>query len=327
MVKELEQAETALRATGNPRDPAFANIIAGVLEARGGDIGSNADKPLSTLSAEAPSKEKTEVSVDIVKAIMGQDFIGPEEVQRTYGRKVTEKELAQLLKPVTVEMLARGRELGAILSLRTGRTGDGKPITGQWMRQTLEPRLKEERKGRIFYNTDLYDKMDFFTQDGPRHDLALAFTTKNVIDGSTDVNYLEQTKSLVDFLQRKVFADQTLQPAYQDAITQFKNQKEELEQLLARDWRQAAAKLSQLAINQLARRTFPEAVYDWATYLQNTGTRLLPNNWDWTTSRASDDSLVDFGHSDADGAYVAGWAPDFSAPRLGVCASWVVSKI
>ena len=129
------------------------------------------------------ASEETEVPIDLIKAIMGSDFIGPEQVAKTYERVVTQQELALLLKPITVEMLARGKELVATLSLRTKRTGDGTPITGQWMWQTLEPRLQKERKGRIFYNTDWYGKKDFFTREAPRHGLYLAFTTKDVIDG------------------------------------------------------------------------------------------------------------------------------------------------
>lgn len=328
MVKELASAEAALRATGNPRDQAFANIVAGVLEARGGDIGSNTDKPLSTLVSQAQSKEKTEVNLDLVKSIMGQDFIGPEQVQATYGRQVTEKELTQLLAPLTIEMLLKGKELGAFLSLRTSRTGDKKPITGKFVYQTLEPQLKKEGKGAVFYSADWYHNEDFFVKETPRHNLALAFTTKDVIDGSTNVNYLNQSQILADFLKNKVFAGQTLAPEYKAAIDEFKNRKEELEeQLLGRDWRQAVSELSQLAINQLGRRTFAETVYDSATYLQSTGIRLLPNRWDRTISRTADGYLVSFGGSYADGADVDGWGPDDSNPDLGVCASWVVSKI
>lgn len=38
MVKELSKAIDALNATGDPKDQAFVKIVAGVLEARGGDI-------------------------------------------------------------------------------------------------------------------------------------------------------------------------------------------------------------------------------------------------------------------------------------------------
>ena len=267
------------------------------------------------------TREKTEVTLDLVKMIMDKDFIGPAQVEKATNRVITQAELTRLLKPITFEMLARGRELGAILSLRTSRTGDGTPITGRWMWQTLEHRLKEEHKGRLLYDTDWYGKEDFLTKEAPRHNLSLAFTTKNVIDGSTNVNYLEQTQILADFLTQKVFNGQTLPKGYRDAIAHFKNRKEELEKLLKLDWRKAAAELQKLGINQLARRILPEAVYDSVAYLQSTDTRLLPDRWDWLNSRTADGYLVYFGGSGADGASVYSWRLDDSRSNVGVCAS------
>jgi len=144
---------------------------------------------------------------------------------------------------------------------------------------------------------------------------------KNVIDGSTNVNYLEQTQILADFLTQKVFNGQTLPKGYRDAIAHFKNRKEELEKLLKLDWRKAAAELQKLGINQLARRILPEAVYDSVAYLQSTDTRLLPDRWDWLNSRTADGYLVYFGGSGADGASVYSWRLDDSRSNVGVCAS------
>ncbi|OGE10528.1 hypothetical protein A3A60_03225 [Candidatus Curtissbacteria bacterium RIFCSPLOWO2_01_FULL_42_26] len=275
------------------------------------------------------TREKTEVTLDLVKMIMDKDFIGPAQVEKATNRVITQAELTRLLEPLSIEMLARGKELGAFLTLRTGKAGDGSPLTAKWMQQKLEPGLKEDGKGRILYDTDWYGKENFFTKETPGYDLALAFTTKNVIDGSTGLNYLEQTQLLADFFKEAVFRGQKLPDVYQQAIDEFESKMGKLQQLLkdGNKWQQAAMKLSKLAINQLARRNFPEGIYDLALYTQSTGTWLLSNRWDWLNSRTADGFLVHFGRSAAAGASVYRWRPDRSSSSLGVCASWIVSKI
>ncbi|OGD92615.1 hypothetical protein A2697_00440 [Candidatus Curtissbacteria bacterium RIFCSPHIGHO2_01_FULL_41_44] len=62
MVKELEKAELALLATGNPQDQGFANIIAAVRRARGGDIE-------DTTPQTGPKSEARDVVVPLVKVI------------------------------------------------------------------------------------------------------------------------------------------------------------------------------------------------------------------------------------------------------------------
>ena len=49
--------------------------------------------------------------------------------------------------------------------------------------------------------------------------------------------------------------------------------------------------------------------------------KLLEYKYTWTSSRASDGRLVDFGSSDADGAYVHGWTPGSVNGYLGVAFS------
>ncbi len=287
-------------------------------------------KPSAGADRSPITQEETKITPEFVRRIMGKDFIRPDTVRMAVGREVKPAQLSRLLEPLDLEMLLRIKELGGFLSLRTDRAGDGSPLTAQWMHQHLEQKLVDDGKGKIFYNTDWYNRHGFFRNEAARYGedgLALVLVTKDVVKGTTKRNYADQTVALADFLKDQVYASRQLPDVYQEAIDEFMGQREELTNLQYSDWKKAAIRLSELPLNILTRGIFAERIYDSSVYLAQNDERLLPNTWDWTRSRTSDDRLVYVGDSVASGAYVDGWYPDGSDPGLGVCASLIVSQI
>ena len=134
-------------------------------------------------------------------------------------------------------------------------------------------------------------------------------------------NYLQQTELIVKYLKEKVFKDTDISESYQQAITEFEAQKDEIEKLMTTDWKKAAEKLEKLQINQLTRQTPVETIYDLIAYLHTNNQRLLENKYTWTKRRDSDGGLVGVGFFDSGGAGLGGWAPGNSDASVGVSFS------
>jgi hypothetical protein len=255
------------------------------------------------------------ISLEQAEDILGSDFLGPETVEKTFGRKLQEEEIPPL--SCTQEELEKAKERGWMLVLHVDKAPDGSPLTMKKMNELLSGNTSDG--GKILFDTDWYKNEKFFTEDTPRS--SWAFVSKEVIPGSTSKNYLQQTEVLADYLQNQAFEGQVLPEEYQKAIEEFNDQKQEIQELMSSDRKKAAERLANLSINQLLRQKPSEVIYDLLVYYANNNQRLLEDRYTWTSVRRSAGELVPVGRFVADGAIVSGWEPDDSGGLLGVVFS------
>ncbi len=255
--------------------------------------------------------------IEDAKELYGEDFLGPEAVKGTWGVELSDDEIPDI--QFSEEELKRAKELGQFLILRIDKAPDGQPLTMEKMQELLQPKFDKDIKGKIFFDTSPYKDEGFFTKDKPRAKWALV--SKEVIPGSISKNHLEQTQLLADYLQQEVFKDSVLPPGYQEAIEEFDKQKAAIANMLISDWQEAAKKLSELKLNQLARQTPVEAIYDILAYFKTNNKRLLEKKYNWTSRRTSSGNLVSLGSADSSGANVYGWNPDNSTSNRGIALS------
>lgn len=196
------------------------------------------------------------------------------------------------------------KELGQFLILRVDKEKDGTKLSMKRMQDILSKKFEEEGEGKVFWDTDWYEKEEFFTGDSPK--LSWALTSKEVIPNSTDKNYLQQTEEIIVYLKEQVFRGEAIPKEYKDAITEFTDQKERIEKLIEDDWKEAAKLLEGLQINQLIRQSPVEFMYDILAYFRNNKERLFEDNiYTWTRRRASDGKLVLVGAFGSDGVFVS----------------------
>ena len=276
----------------------------------------DANKP----SKRKETKEQGKVSYQEAKDILGEDFLGPEATEKTWG---FQSEAIPI--PFTREELIRAKELNQFLTLRVDRLKDA---SGSYVSFTMQnadriagPNFQTAKKGKILLSVGDQWKLDsnFFTTETPSVQWSLV--SRDVIPNSTNKNHLQQTEALIDYLKNQVFQGQPIPPEYQEAIDAFEAQKPTILALMKTDWKTAALALENLIINQMTRQTPVEALQDTTVYFDNTGKRLLETNYTWTSRRSSDGYLVNFGSADAKGASLGRWRPDDADDDLGVVLS------
>ncbi|PIT92901.1 MAG: hypothetical protein COU06_02870 [Candidatus Harrisonbacteria bacterium CG10_big_fil_rev_8_21_14_0_10_38_8] len=260
--------------------------------------------PLPATQLEGEFNEQINIAIEILGR---ENVFGPDEVMDTFGVRVDKVPSI----PFSATELERAKKLNQILVLRVDKTNDGRPMSIQAMNEILTTKWSEENMGDLLDTAEGWKETTLgpkkFTTEAPRHSWAL--TTKEVLPGSTDKNYLEQTELLIKALTQEAFKDLELPKEYKDAISEFNEQKEELTKLMGTDWKVAASRLVSLKITKLTRQSAPEALYDLAIYYNTTKVRLLANKYTWTLSLDPDGDLVDLGNFDAQGAFGSGWIP------------------
>jgi len=252
------------------------------------------------------------------KEILGnEDVLGPKEVEKAFGLKLKEEDIPKI--PFGKAELERAKELGQFLILRANKAKDGTVLSMKKMQELLSSELEKEKLGKIFYNTDWYEKEDFFADDAPR--LAWVLSNKEIIPDSNSKNYLQQTENIVDYLKEKAFKGGAMPKDYQEATKEFAEKKSKIEELMGDDWQQASKMLSELKITRLTRQSPVEFMYDILAYFKNNKQRLYENMYAWTARRDSDGGLVLVGDFASVGVDVSRWRPDYSSGNLGVAFS------
>jgi len=263
------------------------------------------------------------------KELLGEDLIGPEEIEKTWG--VRPEEIPEI--PFSREELERAKEMGQMLVLRVEKTEDGKPMSLEAMIDIIQKRWDEEGKGKLLYTSDEYKNWKErtgadFGQKAPRAGWTLV--SKELLPQSTSKNYAQQTELMVAYLKDTVFKDMEIPEEYEEAFQEWEQVKQtdkNIQELLRNpdnpkyDWQQAAKELAELKITQLTRQSIQETIYDLALYYDKNGKRLLPNVYTWSNSRSTDGPLVRLGLFDASGVRGYGWAPDYRHGLLGVLLS------
>ncbi|MBI5794125.1 AAA family ATPase [Candidatus Uhrbacteria bacterium] len=253
------------------------------------------------------------------KDILGADNVyGPEAVKATWGRNLSVPEIPPL--PYTREQLEAAKKLNMMLVLRIDKDDHGQPLTAERMFEMIEPRLQAAGKGKLLVSVDWYAAQSFYVTGTSKPEWKLV--TRDVIPGSKNLDYADQTKLLRDTLA----AQPDLTQAEQEAIVEASDSVlADLKAMATTDatWQQAAERLAQLRLNVNHRRRFSDVVFDHATLLETKGVRLFNGQsvYDWTNDRTSGGDLVLAGSPDAAGMNVNRWHPRHLNSRLGVSLS------
>lgn len=263
-------------------------------------------------------KRETGISIEKAKEILGEDILGSEAIEATFG--FSPKDIPPI--PFSVEELERAKELNQFLELRIDKTADGQPLSMEKMHELLQPEFTANNKGKIlnsYGKADSWYKSEAFLKDTPR--VSWVLVSKDVIPNSLSKNFLQQTEVIASYLKTDIFKDQEMPEVYKEAIEEFEAKKAGIQAILTSNWQEAVKQLSELKINQLTRQLPVETMYDFLMYFKNNKKRLLEGKYTWTYRRASGGRLVGVGGFDAGGAGVDRWAPDGALDGLGVAFS------
>lgn len=262
------------------------------------------------------------------KEVMEDSFFSYREIEEAFGIKINRELIPEI--PFSQDDLERARELKQMLILRVDKKSEREPLTIAKMSELLKGKVKDGGKTLLYDNgsgkiedsdSAWYKKEDFITKETPK--LAWALVGKEVIPGSLGKNYLEQTEEIVEYLKNKVFEGKKIPSEFQAAIGEFEKSKDEIENLLAVDWRKAAEKLVNLQITKITRPTPVEVFYDLILYFQNRGERLLEDipRFTWTSSRNSNEEFIRAGFFTRSGVSFSPWGPDGADSYLGATFS------
>ena len=260
------------------------------------------------------NQQEKQTNIDTALEIMTpEQFIGPDDIEKTFGFKPNEIPSINFSK----QELETAQKLGQQLILYIESTNDGTSLNAQTIKSLIKHKTKLNNP--VIYTEDWYEKNPKTKDITPR--LGWRLTTPEIIDNSREQNYLEQTETLITYLTDKVYKDQEIPLKYQDAINQFESQKTELSALIQSDGKSASEKLSKLEINQLTRENYTEIIYRLTLTENKTGFQNLENTRSWSNSLVSDRRLVDVGAFVSVGLLVGCWSPDARNGEIGVCFS------
>ncbi len=279
-------------------------------------VAAEAEELLELAGEALPQSGQETAQFPEAREIFGEEFFGPDEIEKAFDIAIDREAIPEI--PFSRDELEQAKANGQYLILRVDKDGPI-PLTILIMNAKLQSKFERDGKGKILYDTSWYKDEDFAGKATPRTRWALA--TREPIPNSTSKNYLEQTGELALYIDGAVFKDRTIPADWQEAINEYVLVRSEIKRDLSDNWQEAARRLSELKLNQMARQTPVEALYDYLVYFQNTGRRIMESSYTWTNRQASDGGLVVVGYADAGGAYVSRWLPDVALGHIGVCFS------
>jgi len=282
-------------------------------------------EPMETSTVPGESSEGATLAE--AERILGKESIlGPKDVEKVFGLKLDRVPPI----PFSELELQRAKELGQQLifytdALSSAASGEkAAPLTLENLRTKF---TKSHDDGKVFYSHGSddfwYKNEDFFKKEKPRTGWRL--TSKDLIPDSTSKNYVEQTDTLIEYLQKQVFKGTKPPKPYEDAIAQWKRERSKIEPLATSstdtEWKRGSQMLADLAITKLTRELPIEVMYRFVLNDQIHKDKPLPSTYTWTASRASDGNLVDVGDFDGTGADVRRRHPGLRSGNLGVSFS------
>ena len=273
-------------------------------------------------------REKLFVSIERAKEILGKDVLGPDEAAKLLNTTAPELFKGKIPPiPFKTKDIEKAKERGEMLVLRVKEDSEGNPLTMSRIEEMLQARFTKEGKGKILFDTNWYKNEDFFIKDTPN--LEWKLVSKDILPGSTNKNYIEQTKLLREHLK----SINALTPEEEEECTDAKlqilwdelgfNKKGDIADQSKYDanWKRIAQILVNLKINQNHRRKAIESLYDTLLYFSANNERLLSSSYESTRTISSGGYLVHFGHFDSLGVSVTRWTPDHRFGFLGVSSS------
>ncbi|HEY7301043.1 MAG TPA: hypothetical protein VH684_24400 [Xanthobacteraceae bacterium] len=158
--------------------------------------------------------------------------------------------------PFSGAELLRAKELGHQLVLYVDEmvdaTGKRVPLTLRQMRKKFNATLD----GSAIWADSVwtgFESEQFFHNQRPRPGWRLV--SIDVVPGTQDKAFLEQTDAIVNYLRDEVFRGIAMPRDYQVAVDEYAKKRGEIEHLLEVDRGRAARAISDLKVTQLTRET------------------------------------------------------------------------
>ena len=264
-------------------------------------------------------------------------FLGPPDIEAAFGFKLEAKDIPKI--PFSQEEIERHQELGDMLVLNLDKTPEGIPLTIEEMTEkaiktigsnVIERDKDDEPTKYLLYKNQfdeqgkLKDEAWFSAQaeikkQTPR--LGWQFVSPDILPDSTDKNYLAQTELLIENARIKFF-NGTLSLEYQQAETQFQQEKDKVQQLIQnKNYIEASKILSNLKISQLLREPVQNTIFRYLMSYKKGKQLFADGKYSWSDSVSSVGNVPFFGNAVATGADVNRDSPDDSNDNLGVVSS------
>lgn len=224
------------------------------------------------------SNTQSQTSMAKAKAIMGKNFYGPQEISKALDFKIDSSAIPSV--SFSEKELERANSLGLILILRL-------PLSINSLKDTLKGKLPnnskllfdcDQKKGQLKKRTWYAEKDWFLKSDS--EEAYWALTSNKFIMASTNKNYLQQTKQLVNYLKTKMFSTlDTLPLIYQKAINEWDSLQPVIEKMMeSKNEKIYEPMLESLKINQLCRPSPFAIIYDMVIIYKNNKSRSFRNS-------------------------------------------------
>jgi len=266
------------------------------------------------------------LSLETAEQILTKEKVfGPDDVRQVWGVELDK------VPPIPYSQadLEKAKKMGMYLILRLDKDGQGNPLTAKRMNDLKQAEFTRNNRGKILYNAeDWYKNEEFFIGETPK--LSWTLTSGDILPGSTNNNYVHQTRILRDHLKSQGWlsqkeerdcSDEVLRRLSNEMGVDFDTQRIIDESKYNANWRKVTEDLIKLSINQKYRPSFAEVLYDFISILESKNKRILESIYTWTKSRSSSGFLVEVGRCGGFGANVRRWEPDVQDFDLGASFS------
>lgn len=210
-----------------------------------------------------------------------RDILGSSNVIGTHEVEDTLKAKTKRVPPIpfSAKELDRARMLNHRLYLQIGEVTP----------QTLFERVKYTKEGCPMWYVGGWDHLYSFSNV-----LAATMQSKlptcwrisavNIVHGSLQHNYLQQTEALARYVEDKVFADEAIPSVWAKALSELRQKKEEIVRHMNDEGEQlklsvgTSGLVNTLAINKLSREAAVEAIYRIVLEDLVFGRKIIPVN-------------------------------------------------
>lgn len=201
------------------------------------------------------------ISFEEAKEIMEDDFMGPEDIGKTFGPFVKPEKVPNI--PFTKNQLEKAKELGQFLILRVDKYKD---------RKSSEE--KPFNVSSMLYWSNIANSLDY---NGVKIDISetprpgWALVEKDFVPFTANLNYMEQLKRSVEHLKRQVGKDYA--GSYDEAVKEFEDQEMAIVEEIGKGApsEEILRKIMSLKASKLLMPSFTEAAYDMIMYCKKNG--------------------------------------------------------
>lgn len=232
-------------------------------------------------------QDEIKVTPEEAKEIMGEEFFGPEQVERALGQPIDRKDIPTI--PFPEEDLKRAKEMGQFLILRVDKTDRGESLRGWKIYEELKNAYLDEEEKRYSKNTQVHPlSLETISKEMPEKGWALV--SKEVLGTSKNNCYDVQTSALLSELiaaKSSGLSDiekKAMGELFEKSDLILKIQSSTKEEDVA----QAIDILESLEGNKMLRPSITEIFYDMFVYYKTRGERLYQGYEIWTKSLNSD---------------------------------------